>query len=294
MKGRSALALISCCALFAPGRVAWAQDDDEEESEEAAPAEDEGQDEASGSEEGSTEEDSNGAMAAATSRWPRAIIARPLTLPKGLIQLGAALNANNDFSALTLGINAAYGVSDDLEVKVSYGFALKELEAKGELGFEGGYKVLRGAAGGKLEVIARAGAGYSFLAEELTLLRLGAQAQYNLSDKLAVISPGSQLVVSLTDNDLTGRPVFLQLPVAVGYQVTPEVYVQVDTTLAIIDISDSANTIIFADATPLLFSGFYNAMPNLDVFAAIGTDLTNSPGDSLTFQVGATYFLGEL
>jgi hypothetical protein len=304
MKGRSAFALMFACVLFAPGKAAWAQDEEDEESEEAAPADgaegEEGESATAEGEEGEEGEEESAmeeSAPAATGRWPRAIIARPLTLPKGLIQAGATFGANNDFSALTLGLNAGYGVSDDLEVKLTYGLALKEFEAKGALGFEGGYKVLRGAAGGKLEVIARAGLGYSLLDEDVTPLLAGAQAQYNISDKLAVITPGQQLVISLAETTVgmvSVRPIYLQLPVAVGYQVTPEAYVQVDTTLATIEIADSANAFIFADATPVQLSAFYNAKPNLDAFVAVKTDLTNEPGDTLAFSLGAVYYLGDL
>ena len=50
----------------------------------------------------------------------------------------------------------------------------------------------------------------------------------------------------------------------------------------------------FADATPVLLTAVYNVIPALDVQAAIGTDLTNSPGDALSFLVGARYYAGQL
>lgn len=299
MKGRSALATMFGLLLVAHTGAAWAQDEEEgadesaeESAEEASEEAADGAEEAADGAEEAAEEATESADAA-VGRWPRAVIARPLTLPKGLAQIGAALSANNDFSVLGLGINAGYGVSDDIEVRGGYAFALKEFEAKGSLSFGVGYKVLRGAAGGKLEVIARGDTGYSFLAEGLNPLTLGAQAQYNISDKLAVVTPGGQLSISL--EEVGGvRPIALNLPVGVGYQASPVFYVQLDTRIASIEISDSPTTVIFADTTPITVTATYNAKPNLDAFVAISTDLTNEPGDTLAFLVGANYYLGAL
>lgn len=246
--------------------------------------------------------------AADSSRYPRAVINRPLTLPKGLAQVGADLAANHDFSGFGLNAVGGYGVSDDLEVTGFYAFALKDFEIKGSLDVDVGYKLLRGAAGGKLEVIGRGRVGYNVLGEDLNPLRLGAQVQYNVTPKIALISPAQQLVIGLADNDAGVTPIYLQIPVAVGYQATPELYVQLDTTLAQIEISDSGNAFFGADTTPIAVTGVYNAMPNLDVIGSIALNLTppdtidpatmmtvsGSVGDSLAFLVGARYYLGKL
>jgi hypothetical protein len=245
---------------------------------------------------------------AASSRWPRSVIARQLTLPKGLVQVGGDLGFNNDFSTIGLNLVGGYGISDDLEVTGFYGFTLKDFEIKGNLDVDVGYKLLRGAADGKLEVIGRGRLGYNIAGEAANPLRLGAQVQYNVTDKIALISPGQQIVVGLEEGMGGGRPTFLQIPVAVGYQATPELYVQLDTTLAQIEITDSGNAFFGADTTPLAVTGIYNAMPALDVIASIGLNLTppdivdpmtmmrtsGSVGDSLTFLVGARYYVGQL
>ncbi len=294
MKGRSALATVFACTLLAPASQAFAQDEGGEE--EAAASSEEGSTEEGAAEEGteatSSEESAPEAEAAPAGRWPRANIARPLTLPKGLINAGANFTANHDFSVLGLGLNGGYGVSDDLEVRLSYALTLKEFEAKGPLGFEAGYKVLRGAAGGKLEVIARAGTGYDLLAEGVSPLYVGAQAQYNVSDKLAVYTPGKQLNITL-DGDV--KPVYLALPVGVGYQATPELWARLDTNIANIEISDSATGFIFADFIPLTASIIYNLQPALDITASIGfSDLKENAGDNLNFAIGAQYYMGSL
>ena len=84
------------------------------------------------------------------------------------------------------------------------------------------------------------------------------------------------------------------MPLGVGVQPTPELYLQLDTKLVQLDISDSANALIGKDMTPLALTVIYNVIDALDVQAAIGTDVTNSPGDALTFLVGARYYAGQL
>jgi hypothetical protein len=230
-------------------------------------------------------------------RYPREVIARPLTFPKGLLSVGADAGGNHDFSAMTGSPIAGYGITDKLEVQIPYSFATRDFEARGTVGVDVGYAVLRGAVDGKLEVVARVRSGYDTLATDAMPLQLGVHAQYNITPKLAVISgiPGTQqLRISLAENAAGARPIDLALPIGVGIQASGSIYFQVDTRLAQIDLSDSENILIGKDALPASLTMVWNALPELDVQGAVGTDLKNSPGDALTFLVGARYYAGDL
>lgn len=231
----------------------------------------------------------------AAPRWPRQVYARPLTLPGSVFQIGLDEAANNDFSALSTRVMAGYGIDDKLEVTAYYAFATKELELKGSLDANLGYAAIRGAAGGRLEVVPRAQVGYSFLAEAVNPLALGAQVQFNVTDKLALITPGGQLSIAL-DGD--PKPISLGLPVAVGFQATPELYLQLDTSLGTIDISDSANAFLFADTSPFAATAIYNVQQPIDVIASVGLNVTPvepaGVGDTLTFLLGVRYYGGTL
>jgi hypothetical protein len=192
-----------------------------------------------------------------------------------------------------------YGITDDLEIQVPYAFATREFEAKGSLNFDLGYKLLRGAADGKLEVIARARTGYNFLTKAANPLMVGVHVQYNLTDKLAVISgfPSTQqLSIALSDGGGmdTAKPIDLSVPLSVGYQATPLLYFQLDSKLARFNISDSSNAFIGKDTTPVALTAVYNVLHALDIQAAISTDLSNTPGDTLGFLVGVRYYAGQL
>lgn len=296
MKGRSALATMFACLLLTHTvSVAWAQDEEEESTaeeagdatEEAAAEGEEGAEEAGEAVEDATEE----GEAAVAGRWPSAVIARPLTLPKSLIRLGAAINANNDFSLIGLGLNAGYGISDKIDVTVTYGLTLKEFEAKGSLNASLGYSVLTGSAGGKLDVAVRAGTGYSLLGEVINPLVIGGDIRYKISDKLAIISPPSHLNIAL---DGTVKPIFLSIPVGAAFQASPQLYASLTTNIGNIKIKDYTSAFIFADFLPITATGIFNVKPNLDAYLSIGTDLKNEPGDALTFLVGANYYMGAL
>src|SRR5689334_13055055 len=71
--------------------------------------------------------------AALTSRYPRAVIARPLTLPGSVAVLGADVGANHDFTTMGGTPIAGYGFTDDLEVQIPYAFTARELEPRGSV-----------------------------------------------------------------------------------------------------------------------------------------------------------------
>lgn len=240
--------------------------------------------------------------------WPRAIINRPLTLPKGLLQVGADVLTSTSSFFDPAGIRAlvGYGITDDFELDfAAYSFSSDDA-GKGRLAADLGYKLVRGAAGGKLEVIARANIGYD-LAEDaagdalgVTPLGLGAHVQYNVTPKIAIISglPGAeQLTIGLKDV----HPIVLALPVGVGFQATPELFIEADTVLADLVLSDddtgAESTYIFSDSTPLQLTASYNAMPALDVYATLGLDVTppdgTDLGDTVFVGVGARYYVGD-
>ncbi len=235
--------------------------------------------------------------AAPARRYPRAVIERPLTYPAGVLTVGADAGGNHDLSAMTGAPIAGYGITDKLEVQVPYAFATHDLEARGTVGADVGYAVARGALGGKLEAIARVRTGYDTLALDLMPLSLGVHVQYNITPRLALMSgaPGTQQLRFALAKSATGtRPIDVSLPLGIGLQVVSTVYLQLDTKLAQLEINDSATVLIGRDVAPASLTAVWNALPELDLQAAVGTDLINAPGDALTFLLGARYYAGRL
>ncbi len=286
-KGTRNVLLGTCLAVFAGG-TAWAQPDPS-------------------SDPGASPDPSAGAQPPVTtpvteepvaSRYPRSVIDRPLTFPKGLAAVGAdvATSTKNFADPALIRVLAGYGITDDLEIAFGHYAFPTDDAGKGSLDIGLGYKLLRGAAGGKLEVIARAQTGYSLAAEGMNPLFLGAQAQYNATPKIAIYTPGNQLAIALSGDP---KPVTFGLPVGVAYQAAKTVWLQLDTTLATLKISNAENAFIFSDVTPLAISGIFNVMPALDVIAGVFSLNLTPPdpievADTLGVMVGARYYIGRL
>lgn len=238
-------------------------------------------------------------------KWPRSVILRPLTLPAGVFLVGADITnfTSSFFDPALIRVLAGYGITDDIELAFAhYAFPTSDV-GQGAILAQVGVKLARGAMGGKLEAIGRAQIGYNLAAEiDLTTgdtsgavspLGLGVHVQYNVTDKIALITPGNQLTIGLDPNFIN-----LAIPVGVGFQATPELYVQLDTNIATINIKDSATAVIFADTTPIAVTATYNVMPALDVLAGLALDLTPAEpagvGDTFAILIGARYYGGKL
>jgi hypothetical protein len=247
------------------------------------------------------------ASAVSAPRWPHGVIDRPLTLPGELVVAGfdvlglstVAMDSTSSMGWLA-DVAIGYGVTSDLEVNAitpNYTFALTDFEIKGPLDVGVGYKLLRGAAGGKLEMIARAIGGYDLAAETVRPLRLGVHVQYNITAKLAVfthdIGAGNAGLSIAVDGD--PKPVGITLPVGIGYQVAPELWIEANTApISMLNIANGSNQFI-SDITPLLATGVYNVMAgHLDAIGYFGfTDLQQA-GDTVTFGVGLRYYAGNV
>jgi hypothetical protein len=230
-------------------------------------------------------------------RYPRSVIARPLTLPAAVVAIGADAGGNHDLTEITGAPIVGYGITDELDIQVPYAFTARDFEARGSVGVDAGYVLVRGALDGKLEAVARVRAGYDTLDVAATPLQIGVHVQYNVTPWLAIISgtPGTQqLRIALEADADTMHPIDITLPVGVGVQPSETVYVQLDTRLLQLALRDSANAMLGLDTTPLALSVAWNALPALDLQGAIASDLTNDPLDALTFLIGARFYAGRL
>lgn len=203
--------------------------------------------------------------------------------------------------ATSLALTAGYGVTDDLEINTiapTYGFTVDPSSSgKGPLDLGVGYKLLRGAAGGKLEVIARVVGGYDTGASAARPLRLGVQAQYNATPKVAIVSHDLGLGNAGLAIGLSGdkKPVIATLPVGVAFQATPTLWVELDTALASSISISNASTLTIADLTPALATAVFNTLDGrLDVLGYLGAGDVQHAGDTLVLGVGARYYVGKI
>lgn len=245
--------------------------------------------------------------------WPQQRLARPLTLPKGMFSAGTDVLTLSAFDAVALaappvetvgvlgalsgGLTFAYGVDDKLEVGGTYSMVLKEFEAKGAVLAHAAYNVLRDD---KLDVSVNGQLGYDVFAEGLAPLGLGAKVKFMLNDKMALLTPGSQVVISLTKTELglgmataEIQPMFIRLPVGFGFQATPELSIEAYTQIAVIELKDTESGFIFADFIPVQARAFYSLGSQMDIGAGAFVDFkAEDIGESLGFLASFRYYGG--
>jgi hypothetical protein len=77
------------------------------------------------------------------------------------------------------GIWARYGVAPKVDVGANYSLSLNPFAAAGQFAATGGYQILAGSAGGKLDVVGRLQLGYNFASSKLDPIAAGADVGFN-------------------------------------------------------------------------------------------------------------------
>jgi hypothetical protein len=223
-------------------------------------------------------------------RWPQRFIDRPRTLPRGMIEAGGYLDFNRagvaDADPVTstgLFLAGGYGVSDQLELRVSYGFTIDPSEPKGPLGLAVGF----GLKEGQLAVAAAADFTYDLLYETADLA-VGPRVRYKLTPDLALYSSRHLVITVISDG---AQPASLHLPIGVGYQLNKQLYAFAETEIAQIDLKDSVSLLIFDDYIPFTAGGVFALSKKLELGGLISTDLKNDPFDTMLIELFGRVYL---
>lgn len=235
------------------------------------------------------------ATAAEKAAWPQPIIDRPLTLPEGALSVGTGVggSTSSDFKDATLSVGglwgASYGVTNELSLGVSYEMNLQGTDAgAGTFALGGGYTYY---AEGALILTGTANVSYDTVANEAGALSLGTLLWFNAMPWLAIISPADQLSIGLTDPN----PVGVAVPIGVGFQAIPSLFIQVDTTIAEFTLTqEGSSSFIGADATPLGLTAYFSPNNEWDISVGGGIDATPAEGlavaDTATLGAGVIYY----
>ncbi|MBP6841828.1 MAG: hypothetical protein KA190_31305, partial [Kofleriaceae bacterium] len=237
------------------------------------------------------------AAPAAGGAYPTAVIDRPLNIPKGTIELAPKLGVtipDEGDTQIGITLGARYGINDKLEALLSYGLGISpSSDGKGPLTVGVGYSVLDD---GKLSVEPKVAMLYD-LNSEIAVLLAGADVRYKISDKLWVGTPMNQPGLALTVKGIdigTGeiKPMSFIIPLAVGFQVTPQIHAQLNTQLISIAINEDAGDTTFfgADYIPVDLQAVYGLSSALDVTAGINLGDVSNFG-AIGINVGANYRL---
>ena len=239
--------------------------------------------------------------ARAETVWTQATINRPLTMPVGTFYAGGLVSANPTpaapmesdadlFSTHGAGVSGGYGITDSIEVYGGYGLDVNPGDA-GLLRLGAGYAAVRGAFGGKLQVVARGDLGFDAEATDIAPLLLGAQIQYMVNDKFAVISPGNHFSFSFVGDANDKTPITFGFPVGVLVQPTQQVFGQLDTNFVSLSIYDSDTQLFGADFLPVNATFGYTPSKTIDIGLTLSDDLRQA-GDTFAAMIFARYYGG--
>jgi hypothetical protein len=192
-------------------------------------------------------------------------------------------------------LNAAYGISDQLNVGLAYAFTLgladSDFELAGPLTLWGGYQISHTP---KLSLSATAGFTVNLNDTDDMGIAAGLGAKYLLSPKLALFTGapygpgpvGNHLQIDLGEDG----PITFAVPVGVQFQATPQLNAFVNTELATISISNSDSIFFGADYIPLGVGGLFAVNHNIDVAASFNLfNLKENAFDIYTFTIGARW-----
>nr|HEX4315069.1 hypothetical protein [Kofleriaceae bacterium] len=244
---------------------------------------------------------------------------RPLLIPTGKLAIDAIVpffavhtieidpttGQESDSTDLSIGASVAvnYGVNDKLEVGGGYAFNLKDFDATGTLYGHGAYLV---SHTDKMDIGVAAALSFDLHSSGDVDLAAGAWIRYRLAPKLTLFTGQPAMIPDLpvggfggfigptgyqfTANLNNGNAVELGIPVGVGYQATPNVWVYGQTLLANLVLNGGGdNAFIFSDFIPITLGAWYS-MDKLDVGASFGDDLKNA-GDFYAITLNARYWV---
>jgi len=117
---------------------------------------------------------------------------------------------------------------------------------------------------------------------------LGARGIYRLNDKMALLGGSNALEYSTGSENLD-----LNLQIGFLYQFTAEISGEAHTEIASLGLAGDTNdtTVILADTTPLVLTGYWTQGNKLDAWMSFGFDV-NRIGDAQTITVGIAYRFG--
>lgn len=251
-----------------------------------------------------------GAAAPGIAGWPAAISDRPYTLNAGMLELHGALpiyGAGGDTSAL-LGVGAAYGVSDQIQVGGDYAFQLAP--NTDAAGIFAAHVKLRLTHNQQMSAALGASIFYSdsLSSSGVTLLSGGISFRYRLNPQLSIYTDTNaaagavniagpvmgQGVVAIVSgsNGASGETLAgFTIPAGIAYQASPQLYLYGATVFGAIILSPQTDSFfLFRDVIPIVAGGWYSVSPKLEIGASITDDLKDA-GNNYFFEFGGRIFM---
>jgi hypothetical protein len=224
-------------------------------------------------------------VATADVNQPTAIINRPGVLPMRQAEgrLDVLVNSTPTSSITGLRLGFGYGAGPNLELRFDYGFNLSpSSNGKGPFHFGLGYSL---SDTGAFRAALSFAVGYDVGPGQLTPLEIGIDAQFKLTPRAALFTPGKQLRIGLAG---TTKPVGFDLPIGLRYQANGNLFTEFSTNIAHVGIKDDKSAAFGADFLPIGVGLVYSISNTADIGVGIKDELKNA-GD--TFALDAFFRL---
>lgn len=222
--------------------------------------------------------------------WDARLNERARTNPKSVITIGAELPTLLSFDIIGLSVFGRYGVSDQLEVGLSYNVLLDpSSDFKGPFLIGARYNALSAA---DMDLTIGANIGYDINGESITPLTLTGVFDKLLMDRKLNAYGALSLPIGIEDP----QAIAAFLSAGAWYQASgtakSALAVGVNIPLAGLALKDAGDsTFIGADFFAINVGAFWSNRV-IDVGVMIGTDLKNEPGDSITATLSVGYNMG--
>jgi hypothetical protein len=234
-----------------------------------------------------------------SSAYPTALLQRPFTLPAGTAEVGGKmkLGAHYDENGKTASdivsldwVSVGVGVTDDLQFGINWsGFQIPKLNPSRSLGLNAGYFLFANkvaAAMLSLDV------PVYFNQSVFRNVTLAMPTAFGIVKNVSLITFYDSLVDVNFSSGKYG--VSFNLPLKVGYQVTPNLWLDVSTRVAKFDLGVRTKTSYFWKSAPVKLRGFYAINNAFDVVADVGFDDAFKPTDTFAVVLGLQYRMGNL
>lgn len=235
-----------------------------------------------------TDENTSGVGPFNKANYPQDVIDRPLTLPGGMLELSLSLQTLNLGDSTAVGVGAAYGVGNKIEVGASTGLGIDpDFEWQESLGIAVGY-LAHDSKNLDVRAGARTSLDFSEGADVFNGFSLDAFTRFKLNNMIAIVGGNSLLSVRTAGE----TAISANVNVGVLAQVIPKLAVQLDTQLVSLAISGDANqTTHLGDVIPLTTSVRYTAQRALDVLLFVAFPSLEHASDFYVVGAGAAYRL---
>lgn len=245
------------------------------------------------------------------SGWPGAIADRPWNLNGGMLEVhgsmpifAASSGGGGSSDTLVLaGGGLSVGVSDQLEVGGDYAFELSP--SSDAAGVFAGHAMLRLVHDSQLDIALGGAAFYSHAADGFAIAA-GAAIRYRLSRQLSIYTGTGGVPICGTClqilGPVTGQALFLvpnsgdaeillNVPVGLGFQASPNLYIFADTSIATLELSPRSDSVAeFSDYIGLHAGAWITASNKLEIGGSFADDLKHA-GDLYIVEIAAKVFL---